>query len=159
MGSCLSCQPLSSVPPIYAKCVWCSLLTLLSLTVNTKLVIKQNWDINTLILRNEFVQFLDELPYQELRQSLFTVELEVADRMFNLSERICSEFVFSLCIFESWYCDISLEIIEIIEQLLKLYEDPTERYRARLHWLEEGSKDNSFRCQRRQCKITRKATV
>ena len=65
--------------------------------------------------------------------------------MLNFSEGICSELVFSLRIFESQYGDTGLEITAVIEQLLKLYENLTERYRARLHWLEEGSKDNSFR--------------
>ena len=51
---------------------------------------------------------------------------------------------FSLRIFDSQYGDTGLEITEVIEQLLKLYENLTERYRARLHRLEEGSKDNSF---------------
>ena len=67
--------------------------------------------------------------------------------MFNLSEGICSELVFFLRIFESQYGDTGLEITEVIEQLLKLYQNLFERYRARLHWLEEGSKDNSFRCE------------
>ena len=43
MGSCLSCQPLSGVPPNYAKRV--CVLYYLGLTVNSTLV-KQNWDIN-----------------------------------------------------------------------------------------------------------------
>ena len=49
--------------------------------------------------------------------------------------------------FKSQYGDTSLEITEVIEQLLKLYENLTERYRECLHWLGEGSKDNSFRCE------------
>ena len=96
------------------------------------------------VLLNEFVPFLDELPYEELRQTLFTVDFEVADQMLNFSEGICSELVFFLRIFESQYGDTGLEITEVIEQRLKLYENLTERYRARLHWFEEGSKDNSF---------------
>ena len=42
----------------------------------------------TCILRNEFKRFIEELPYEELRQSIFTEELEVADRLLALSERI-----------------------------------------------------------------------
>ena len=42
---------------------------------------------NTCILRDEFKQFIEELPYKELRQSIFTEELEVADRLLALSER------------------------------------------------------------------------
>ena len=61
---------------------------------------------------NEFEPFLDELPCKELRQTLFKVEFEVADRMLNLSEGICSELVFSLRIFESQYGDAGLEITE-----------------------------------------------
>ena len=48
----------------------------------------------TCILRDEFKRFIEELPYEELRQSIFTEELEVADRLLALSERICREFVF-----------------------------------------------------------------
>ena len=48
----------------------------------------------TCILRDEFKQFIEELPYEELRQSIFTEELEVADRLLALSERICREFMF-----------------------------------------------------------------
>ena len=55
----------------------------------------------TCILRDEFKRFIEELPYEELRQSIFTEELEVADRLLALSERICREFVFFLRIFES----------------------------------------------------------
>ena len=64
--------------------------------------------------------------------------------MLNLSEGICSELFFFLLIFESQYGDTGLEITEVTEQLLKVYENLTERYRASLHRLEEGSKDNSF---------------
>ena len=60
-------------------------------------------------------------PGLELRQSIFTEELEVADRLLALSERICREFVFFLRIFESQNCDISENITELIKQLLKLY--------------------------------------
>ena len=67
--------------------------------------------------------------------------------MLNLSEGICSELIFFLLIFESQYGDTGLEITEVIEQLLKLYENLTESYKARLHWLEEESKANSFRCE------------
>ena len=42
----------------------------------------------TCILRNEFKRFIEELPYEELRQSIFAEELEVADRLLALSERI-----------------------------------------------------------------------
>ena len=42
----------------------------------------------TCILRDEFKRFIEELPYEELRQSIFTEELEVADRLLALSERI-----------------------------------------------------------------------
>ena len=49
----------------------------------------------TCILRDEFKRFIEELPYEELRQSIFTEELEVADRLLALSERICREFVFA----------------------------------------------------------------
>ena len=55
----------------------------------------------TCILRDEFKRFIEELPYEEMRQSIFTEELEVADRLLVLSERICCEFVFFLRIFES----------------------------------------------------------
>ena len=91
--------------------------------------------------------FIEELPHEELRQSIFTGELEVADRLVALSERICREFVFFLRIFESRNCDISEDITELIKQLLKLYEGLTERYRERINWLEEDRDDNSFRCQ------------
>ena len=101
----------------------------------------------TCILRDEFKRFIEELPYEELRQSIFTEELEVADRLLALSERICREFVFFLRIFESRNCDISEDITELIKQLLKLYEGLTERYRERVNWLEEDRDDNSFRCQ------------
>ena len=108
----------------------------------------------TYVLLNEFVPFLDELTYKELRQTLFVVEFEVADRMLNLSEGICSELFFSLRIFESQYGDTGLQITEVIEQLLKLYENLTERYRARLHRLEEGGKENS--CFRQSLSSTSK---
>ena len=98
----------------------------------------------TCILRDEFKRFIEELPYEELRQSIFTEELEVADRLLALSERICHEFVFFLRIFESLNCDNSEDITELIKQLLKLYEGLT---RERVNWLEEGRDDNSFRCQ------------
>ena len=91
--------------------------------------------------------FFEELPYEELRQSIFTEALEVADRLLALSERICREFVFFLRIFESRNCDISEDITELIKQLLLLYEGLTERYRERVNWLEEDRDDNSFRCQ------------
>ena len=64
----------------------------------------------TCILRDEFKRFIEELPYKELRQSIFTEELEVADRLRALSERICREFVFFLCISESLNCDISTKV-------------------------------------------------
>ena len=98
----------------------------------------------TCILRDEFKRFIEELPYEELRQSIFTEELEVADRLFALSERICREFVFFLRIFESRNCDISEDITELIKQLLKLYEGLTERYRERVNWLEEDRKKKNF---------------
>ena len=77
-----------------------------------------------------------------MRQSIFTEELEVADRLLAFSERICREFVFFLRIFESQNCDISEDITEPIKQLLKLYEGLTERYRERVNWLEEDRNDN-----------------
>ena len=49
----------------------------------------------TYVLVDEFVRFLDEPPYEKLRETLFSVEFEVVDRMLNLSEGICSELVFS----------------------------------------------------------------
>ena len=73
----------------------------------------------TCILRHEFKRFIEELPYEELRQSIFTEELEFADRLLALSENICREFVFFLRIFESRTCDISEDITELIKQLLK----------------------------------------
>ena len=76
----------------------------------------------TCILRDEFKRFVEERPYEELRQSIFTEELEVADRLLALSERICCEFVFFLRILEARNCDISEDITELIKQLLKLYE-------------------------------------
>ena len=45
----------------------------------------------TCMLRDKFKRFMEELPYEELRQSIFTEELEVADRLLALSERICRE--------------------------------------------------------------------
>ena len=33
----------------------------------------------TCLLRNKFKRFIEELPYEEMRQSIFTEELEVAD--------------------------------------------------------------------------------
>ena len=62
----------------------------------------------TYVLLNEFVPFLDKLTYKELRQTLFAVEFEVADRMLNHSEGICSEQSFFLRIFESQYGDTGL---------------------------------------------------
>ena len=96
-------------------------------------------------MRDEFKRFIEELPYEELRQSIFTEELEVADRLLALSERICREFVFFVRIFEYRNCDISEDITELIKQLLKLYEGLTERYRESVNWLEEDRDDNSFR--------------
>ena len=46
------------------------------------------------VLLNEFVRFLDELPYEELRQTLFKVEFEVADLMLNLSEEFARDWFF-----------------------------------------------------------------
>ena len=80
-----------------------------------------------------------------MRQSIFTEELEVADRLLALSERICREFVSFLRIFESRNCDISEDITKLIKQLLKLYEGLTERYRESVNWLEEDRDNNSFR--------------
>ena len=73
----------------------------------------------------------------------FIVEFEVADRMVNLSDGICSELFFFLRIFEYQCGDTGFEITEVTEQLVKVYETLTQRYRARLHRLEEGSNDNS----------------
>ena len=101
----------------------------------------------TCILHDEFKRFIEEFPGEELRQSIFTEELEVADRLLALSERVCRAFVFFLRIFESRNCDISEDITELIKQLLKLYEGLTERYRELVNWLEEDRDDNSFRCQ------------
>ena len=101
----------------------------------------------TCILRDEFKRFIEELPHEELRQSTFTEELEVADRLLALQERICREFVFFLCILEARNCDNSEDITELIKQLLKWYEGLTERYRERVNWREEDRDDNSFRCQ------------
>ena len=101
----------------------------------------------TCILRDEFKRFIEELPYKELRQSIFAKELEVADRLLALSEGICLEFVLFLRIFESRNCDVSENITELIKQLLKLYKGLTERYRERVNWLEEDRDENSFRCQ------------
>ena len=50
----------------------------------------------TCILRDEFKRFIEELPYEELRQSIFTEELEVVDRLLALSERI--GFATNLCL-------------------------------------------------------------
>ena len=50
----------------------------------------------TYILRDEFKRFIEELPDEELTQSIFTKELELADRLLALSERVCREFVFSI---------------------------------------------------------------
>ena len=98
-------------------------------------------DLQTLL--NEFVRFLDELPYS------FAVDIEVADQMFNLAESTCSGCVLFLCIFESWNCDVSVEIIELLEQLLKLYEELTKRYRERLQWLAEaGATTTAFKANR-----------
>ena len=90
---------------------------------------------------------IEELPYEELRQTIFTEELEVADRLLALSERIFREFVFFLRMFESRNCDISEDITKLIKKLLKLYEGLTERYRERVNWLEKDRDDNSFRCE------------
>ena len=38
----------------------------------------------TCILRDEFKRFIEELLEEELRQSIFTEELEVADRLLAL---------------------------------------------------------------------------
>ena len=98
----------------------------------------------TCILRDGFKRFIEELPYEELRQSIFTEELEVADRLLALSERICREFVFFPRIFESRNCDISEDITELIKELLKLYEGLTGRYGERVNWPEED-RDNTER--------------
>ena len=58
----------------------------------------------TCILGDEFKRFIEELPYEELRQSIFTEELEVADRLLALSERICREFVFTAAFFLTLHC-------------------------------------------------------
>ena len=50
----------------------------------------------TCILGDEFKRFIEELPYEELRQSIFTEELEVVDRLLALSERI--GFATNLCL-------------------------------------------------------------
>ena len=50
----------------------------------------------TCILRDEFKRFIEELPYEELRQSIITEELEVVDRLLALSERI--GFATNLCL-------------------------------------------------------------
>ena len=86
----------------------------------------------TCILRDEFKRFIEQLPYEELRHSIFTEELEVADRLLAPSETICREFVFFLRIFVSRNCDISEDITELIKQLFKLYEGLTGRYRERV---------------------------
>ena len=52
---------------------------------------------NSCILRNEFNRFIEQLTCEELRQSIFTEEFKVADRLLTLSEKICCEFVFFLC--------------------------------------------------------------
>ena len=69
---------------------------------------------------------VDDLPYEELRQTLFTVEFEVADRMLNLSEGICLQMFF----FSS-----ALSLNDFLNRKKILLKD-----------IEEGSKDNSFRC-------------
>ena len=46
----------------------------------------------TCILRDEFKRCIAELPYEEMRQSIFTEELVVAYRLLVLSERICKMF-------------------------------------------------------------------
>ena len=94
------------------------------------------------ILRDGFKRFIEELAYEELSQSIFTEELEVADRLLALSERICREFVSFLRIFESRNCDIRDGITELIKQLLQLWEGLTGRYRERVNWLEEDRDDN-----------------
>ena len=48
----------------------------------------------TCILRSEFKRFVEELPYEELGQSIVTEELEVADRLLALSFSALSSFVF-----------------------------------------------------------------
>ena len=50
----------------------------------------------TCILGDEFKRFIEELPFEELRQSIFTEELEVVDRLLALSERI--GFATNLCL-------------------------------------------------------------
>ena len=101
----------------------------------------------TCILHHEFKRFIEELPYEELRQSTFTEELEVADRLLALSERIYREFVVFLLILVSRNCNISEDITELIKQLLKLYEGLTDRYRECINWLEEDQDDYSFLCR------------
>ena len=99
--------------------------------------------IMTEILRNEFNRLIEQLTCEELRQSVFTEEFKVADRLLTLSEKTCCEFVFPLFFdLKSRKCNISFEMnTELIKQLLKLYEI-SEKYRERLNWLEEDSNDS-----------------
>ena len=48
--------------------------------------------------RDEFKRFIEGLPYEEVRQSIFIEELEVADRLLALFEKgfaanLCFSFV------------------------------------------------------------------
>ena len=58
----------------------------------------------TCILRDEFKRFIEEHPHEELRQSVFTEELEVADRLLALLERNCHEFVFTAAFLLTLHC-------------------------------------------------------
>ena len=65
--------------------------------------------------------------------------------MFRVIEGVCPDCTLFLCIFE--VCDsgaVSLEIAQLLQQLLKFYGTLGERYRERLQWLEEREVDCSF---------------
>ena len=49
----------------------------------------------TCILRDEFKRFIEELPYEEMRQSILTEELVVADRLFVLQKGFAENLCFS----------------------------------------------------------------
>lgn len=98
---------------------------------------------------DEFRRFLSQLPqvYEQLRLNQFTQVLEIADNMLSASERTCSLCVIFLLLFDCRKDEISHEIVDKLQTVLRQYEQFTRRYADVVQHIKEQNTDNRFRCQ------------
>ena len=71
----------------------------------------------------EFRRFLSQLPhvYEQLRLNQFSQVLEITDSMLSASERTCSLCVVFILLFDCCEDEVSHEIVDRLETLLRQY--------------------------------------